>query len=225
MDVAVSEMDGYRLPPLKSNPPTRDVPASHTETTDETHCFDVRAVDYIHKPFSPTVVAARARPTPHYARHMSNWTADSRPSRRTRHRAEDPVVYSPQRRPPRRGLDIAGASPVRERKSRDHLQTPDAPVAIPLLTLFALGYFIYDRMARIEDQSRLSNLQVKSLATLGNIEQSFSEARVGIRTFLLAEQPAERTKAEAAEKAGQVELGRLLARYVDTLSPATKTAA
>src|SRR5262249_15935608 len=44
---------------------TRDIPVifltGQTESTDETKGFQVGAVDYIHKPFSPAVVAARVR--------------------------------------------------------------------------------------------------------------------------------------------------------------------
>ena len=50
---------------LKASPSTRDIPVifltGQTETTDETRGFEVGAVDYIHKPFSPAVVAARVR--------------------------------------------------------------------------------------------------------------------------------------------------------------------
>ncbi len=58
------EMDGYEVcTQLKLDPETRDIPVifltGQTEVEDETKGFDVGAVDYIHKPFSPAVVKAR----------------------------------------------------------------------------------------------------------------------------------------------------------------------
>jgi phosphoserine phosphatase RsbU/P len=64
LDVMMPEMDGYEVcSQLKSRPDTRDIPVifltGQTETDDETKGFEVGAVDYIHKPFSPAVVKAR----------------------------------------------------------------------------------------------------------------------------------------------------------------------
>ena len=64
LDVVMPGMDGYDVcTHLKASPATRDIPVifltGQTETTDETRGFEVGAVDYIHKPFSPAVVAAR----------------------------------------------------------------------------------------------------------------------------------------------------------------------
>jgi serine phosphatase RsbU (regulator of sigma subunit) len=66
LDVMMPEMDGYEVcARLKSNPETRDIPVifltGKTEEEDETRGFEVGAVDYIHKPFSPAVVKARVR--------------------------------------------------------------------------------------------------------------------------------------------------------------------
>lgn len=66
LDVVMPEMDGYEVcAHLKSNPETRDIPVifltGQTEESDETRGFEVGAVDYIHKPFSPAVVKARVR--------------------------------------------------------------------------------------------------------------------------------------------------------------------
>ena len=60
------EMDGYEVcTRLKADPITRDIPVifltAMTEAKDETRGFDVGAVDYIHKPFSPAVVMARVQ--------------------------------------------------------------------------------------------------------------------------------------------------------------------
>ena len=66
LDVVMPEMDGYEVcTRLKANPATREIPVifltSQTESTDETRGFETGAVDYIHKPFSPAVVAARVQ--------------------------------------------------------------------------------------------------------------------------------------------------------------------
>ena len=66
LDVMMPEMDGYEVcKRLKSDPGTREIPVifltGQTEVEDETRGFDVGAVDYIHKPFSPAVVKARVQ--------------------------------------------------------------------------------------------------------------------------------------------------------------------
>jgi phosphoserine phosphatase RsbU/P len=64
LDVMMPEMDGYEVCGiLKATPEMRDIPVifltGKTEADDETKGFEVGAVDYIHKPFSPAVVRAR----------------------------------------------------------------------------------------------------------------------------------------------------------------------
>jgi len=66
LDVMMPGMDGYQVcSQLKTDPGTRDIPVifltGQTETSDETRGFEVGAVDYIHKPFSPAVVQARVQ--------------------------------------------------------------------------------------------------------------------------------------------------------------------
>jgi sigma-B regulation protein RsbU (phosphoserine phosphatase) len=66
LDVMMPEMDGYEVcTRLKRDSQTRDIPVifltGQTETEDETRGFEVGAVDYIHKPFSPAVVMARVQ--------------------------------------------------------------------------------------------------------------------------------------------------------------------
>ncbi len=66
LDVMMPDMDGYEVcSRLKSADHTRDIPVifltGQTEIDDETKGFEVGAVDYIHKPFSPAVVQARVR--------------------------------------------------------------------------------------------------------------------------------------------------------------------
>ena len=64
LDVVMPEMDGYEVCRiLKAAPESRDIPVifltGKTETDDETKGFELGAVDYIHKPFTPAVVKAR----------------------------------------------------------------------------------------------------------------------------------------------------------------------
>jgi phosphoserine phosphatase RsbU/P len=64
LDVAMPGMDGYEVCCLlKAMLEVKDIPVifltGKTETDDETRGFQVGAVDYIHKPFSPAVVKAR----------------------------------------------------------------------------------------------------------------------------------------------------------------------
>src|SRR5947209_1495288 len=66
LDVVMPEMDGYEVcSRLKADAATKDIPVifltGQTEIEDETRGFETGAVDYIHKPFSPAVVAARVQ--------------------------------------------------------------------------------------------------------------------------------------------------------------------
>src|SRR5580692_469755 len=66
LDVMMPDMDGYEVcTQLKLRQDTRDIPVifltGQTHVDEETRGFDVGAVDYIHKPFSPAVVRARVQ--------------------------------------------------------------------------------------------------------------------------------------------------------------------
>ncbi len=66
LDIMMPEMDGYEVcRRLKANEATRQVPVifltAKTETEDEELGFSVGAVDFIHKPISPPIVAARVK--------------------------------------------------------------------------------------------------------------------------------------------------------------------
>src|SRR5499425_1421540 len=66
LDVMMPQMDGYEAcSQLKTDSKTHDIPVifltGKTEVADETRGFEVGAVDYIHKPFSPPIVKARVR--------------------------------------------------------------------------------------------------------------------------------------------------------------------
>jgi len=64
LDVTMPEMDGYEVcARLKADPETAAIPVvfltARTEAEDEAKGFELGSVDYIHKPFNPTVVRAR----------------------------------------------------------------------------------------------------------------------------------------------------------------------
>src|SRR6202007_2210195 len=64
LDVMMPEMDGYEVcSRLKADATTRQIPVifltGQTSAEDETKGFDVGAVNYVQKPFSPAVVKAR----------------------------------------------------------------------------------------------------------------------------------------------------------------------
>jgi len=66
LDIMMPGMDGYEVcSRLKSDPATCEIPVifltGQTAAEDETRGFEVGAVDYVHKPFSPAVVKARVR--------------------------------------------------------------------------------------------------------------------------------------------------------------------
>lgn len=66
LDVMMPGMDGYEVcRRLKTAPETAEIPiiflTAKTDTGDEEKGFEVGAVDYIHKPFSPPIVLARVK--------------------------------------------------------------------------------------------------------------------------------------------------------------------
>jgi len=66
LDVIMPHMDGYEVcRHLKTDSKTRDIPVifltGKTDIAHEARGFEVGAVDYIHKPFSPPIVTARVR--------------------------------------------------------------------------------------------------------------------------------------------------------------------
>lgn len=66
LDVMMPGMDGYEVcRRLKTAPETVEIPiiflTAKTDTGDEEKGFEVGAVDYIHKPFSPPIVLARVK--------------------------------------------------------------------------------------------------------------------------------------------------------------------
>jgi serine phosphatase RsbU (regulator of sigma subunit) len=113
LDVIMPGMDGYDVcTHLKTDAVTRDIPVifltGQTEITDETRGFEVGAVDYIHKPFSPAVVAARVQT--HLAlrqarEQLAKQLAEIRNELETAHQIQLSIL--PREIPKIAGLDIA----------------------------------------------------------------------------------------------------------------------
>ena len=66
LDIMMPEMDGFEVcRRLKDNPSTTHIPVifitAKNQLEDEERCFSLGAADFVHKPISPTTVAARVR--------------------------------------------------------------------------------------------------------------------------------------------------------------------
>ena len=91
-------------------------------------------------------------------------------------------------------------------------------LAVPLLALVGLGLFVRMELTSIETESRfLADLQIPSLATLGNVSRTFSELRVHVRNHVLATSEAERVSVRATFERDEAELDRLLDQYEGNL--------
>ena len=91
-------------------------------------------------------------------------------------------------------------------------------LAVPLLALVALGAFTRWQLTTIETRSRfVAELQVPSLATLGNISRTLAELRVQLRNHVLATSEAERVSVRSTFERDGAELGRLLDHYERSL--------
>ena len=87
-------------------------------------------------------------------------------------------------------------------------------LAVPILALVAVGVFTRLQLTTIETQSRfIADLQIPSLATLGNISRAFAELRVHIRNHVLATSDAERANVQSAFDRDAAVFGRLLDDY------------
>ena len=96
-------------------------------------------------------------------------------------------------------------------------------VAIPVIALIGLGFFVRDQTARIESLNRfVVDSQIPSIGLLGRISQYSAEMRVNIRDYLLAQSAAEQARNEARLRDSQSQLMDLLAKYSDTLISSEK---
>ena len=89
--------------------------------------------------------------------------------------------------------------------------------AVPLMVLLGLGFLSWNQLARVETRTRYAELQVQSLAALGNISRQLTEMRVSVRSYLLARDSGERSNAKAALDESKAALARLLQNYGDEL--------
>ena len=89
-------------------------------------------------------------------------------------------------------------------------------VAVPLLALVAVGFFVTRQLDFIEKQGRsVAEKHVVSLQLLGNISRGYGEGRVLLRSCLLARTSEERKAAVEAFAAKKMEVRALLERYGD----------
>ena len=90
--------------------------------------------------------------------------------------------------------------------------------AVPLVVLLGLGFLSWNQLAKVETRTRYAaELQVQSLAALGNISRTLAEMRVNVRSYLLARDSGERVNAKAALDESKAALARLLQNYGDEL--------
>ena len=91
-------------------------------------------------------------------------------------------------------------------------------VGLAPLILAALGLLTHAELARIESRSRfVTETQVPSLSSLGNISRAFEEMRVALRDHLLAPDAAGRTSARQTFDSRRDEIAQLLRKYADEL--------
>jgi PAS domain S-box-containing protein len=86
------------------------------------------------------------------------------------------------------------------------------------LVLVAIGVFTQVERREIESRSRfVAEIQVPSLAALGNVSRTFERMRVGLRDHVLAEDAGDRSRVRQVFARDRAELDRLLRLYADTL--------
>lgn len=91
-------------------------------------------------------------------------------------------------------------------------------LAVPLLILVGLGIFVRSQLTGVDARSRfVAEKQIPSVAAVGNISRSFTEMRVNIRSYLLAQDPTEQARAKAAFDKDKADVDRLIKQFADTL--------
>ena len=87
-------------------------------------------------------------------------------------------------------------------------------LAIPLLALVGMGVFNRLQTADLETRSRfVAQLQIPSLATLGDISRALEAVRVELRDYVLAVTETKRAAIQADFERDEAELSRLLNHY------------
>ncbi len=91
-------------------------------------------------------------------------------------------------------------------------------LAVPLVALLSLGVFTRFQLAHIEDRSRfVAEMQIPSLAVLGDLSRNLSDLRVIVRNHLLATNQPQQLEIHSAFQKSEAEMDQLLQRYADTL--------
>src|SRR5262249_7287853 len=91
-------------------------------------------------------------------------------------------------------------------------------LAAPLVALLVVGGILDLQLRAIEKRGTyVAELQLPSVALIGNISRKHAELRVHLRDYLLAPGDEERAKALAAFRTTEQDLERLLDQYADTL--------
>jgi len=91
-------------------------------------------------------------------------------------------------------------------------------LTVPLLALIGLGVFTRLQLRDIERDGRfVAEMQIPSLAGLGNISRAITELRVELRNHILATTDAERSNIQSEFNRNRAELNRLLTDYEERL--------
>ena len=91
-------------------------------------------------------------------------------------------------------------------------------LAIPLLILVGLGFFVRSQLRQIETSSRaVEETRIVSLSMLGNISRTYAEMRISLRIHLTSDNTDDRVRYLAFFQEQQKRLVTLLHQYSDTL--------
>ncbi len=91
-------------------------------------------------------------------------------------------------------------------------------LAVPLILLTGLGLLVRNQIDRIGGLDRfVIDLQIPSLAKLGDISRASAEMRNDIRTYLMSENAADQAQILARYRQNQATLKTLLTEYADNL--------
>ena len=89
-------------------------------------------------------------------------------------------------------------------------------LAVPLLILAALGFFLRGRLATSRESSvYVSQIQIPSLALVGNIARNFTEMRVHFRNVMLTEDKEQQARELASFEFLRVKVVELLSEFAD----------
>ncbi len=91
-------------------------------------------------------------------------------------------------------------------------------LAVPLVALGGLAVFVHIQLEETESRTHfVAEIQIPTLAVLGNLSRSFAELRVNLRGYLIAPDQAQRDAARAAFEEDERVVTDLLKKYGDSL--------